>query len=131
MERQLEDRPRLCRTAGHPLAKYKISLVVLEACRSGTMGRTAVFRSVAPRLIQAGVGSALSMGHAVHVEAARLLLDRFYRELVRGTTIGQAIAEARSTLISTPARWLETGPRRPNHHAGGLVPAPPLPARGG
>ena len=96
---------------GNLLATYRISLVVLEACRSATVGKTAVFRSVAPRLIQAGVDSVLSMGHAVHVEAARLLLDRFYRELVRGTTIGHAVAQARSALISTPARWLESGPR--------------------
>jgi tetratricopeptide (TPR) repeat protein len=95
---------------GNLLASYSIPLVVLEACRSATVGRSAVFRSVAPRLIQAGVGSVLSMGHAVHVEAARLLLDRFYRELVRGTTIGHAVAEARKALISTPARWIETGP---------------------
>ena len=32
----------------------------------------------------------LSMGHAVHVEAARRLLDRFYRELMRGGTIGSS-----------------------------------------
>ncbi|HEV7786141.1 MAG TPA: CHAT domain-containing protein, partial [Thermoanaerobaculia bacterium] len=95
---------------GDLLASHKIPLVVLEACRSATVGRTAVFRSVAPRLIQAGVGSVLSMSHAVHVEAARLLLDRFYRELVRGTTIGHAVAEARKALIATPARWIETGP---------------------
>jgi tetratricopeptide (TPR) repeat protein len=95
---------------GNLLAKYTIPLVVLEACRSATVGKNAVFRSVAPRLIQAGVGSVLSMGHAVHVEAARLLLDRFYRELVRGTTIGHAVAQARSALLSTPARWIETGP---------------------
>lgn len=96
---------------GDLLAKYHIPLVVLEACRSATVGRTAVFRSVAPRLIEAGVGSVLSMGHAVHVEAARLLLDRFYRELVRGTTIGHAVAEGRSALRSTPVRWIESGPR--------------------
>jgi len=95
---------------GDLLASYTIPLVVLEACRSATVGKTAVFRSVAPRLIKAGVGSVLSMSHAVHVEAARLLLDRFYRELVRGTTIGQAVAEARKALIATPARWIETGP---------------------
>jgi tetratricopeptide (TPR) repeat protein len=95
---------------GDLLASYEIPLVVLEACRSATVGRTAVFRSVAPRLIQAGVGSVLSMGHAVHVEAARLLLDRFYRELVRGTTPGQAVAEARKALRATPARWIESGP---------------------
>lgn len=96
---------------GDLLASYTIPLVVLEACRSATVGKTAVFRSVAPRLIKAGVGSVLSMGHAVHVEAARLLLDRFYRELVRGTTIGHAVADARKTLRSTPARWIESGPR--------------------
>ncbi|HEX3529486.1 MAG TPA: tetratricopeptide repeat protein [Thermoanaerobaculia bacterium] len=95
---------------GDLLVSYAIPFVVLEACRSATVGKTAVFRSVAPRLIQAGVGSVLSMGHAVHVEAARLLLDRFYRELVRGTTIGQAVAEARKALLSTPGRWIESGP---------------------
>ena len=84
---------------------------MLEACRSATVGKTAVFRSVAPRLIQAGVGSVLSMGHAVHVEAARVLLDRFYRELVRGTTIGHAVAQGRSALVSANARWIESGPR--------------------
>jgi tetratricopeptide (TPR) repeat protein len=106
-ERDLVPADRL----GNLLAGHAIPLVVLEACRSGTVGRTAVFRSVAPRLIQAGVGSVLSMGHAVHVEAARLLLDRFYRELVRGTTIGHAVAVARSALRSTLARWIEPGPR--------------------
>ena len=57
------------------------------------------------------MGSVLSMGHAVHVEAARVLLDRFYRELVRGTTIGHAVAQGRSALVSANARWIESGPR--------------------
>ncbi len=95
---------------GNLLAKHQIPLVVLEACRSSTVKKMSVFRSVAPRLIQAGVGSVLSMGHAVHVEAARVLLDRFYRELVRGTTIGQAVAQARGALVSSPSRWIESGP---------------------
>ena len=68
---------------GNLLVEHRIPLVVLEACRSATVGKTAVFRSVAPRLIQAGVGSVLSMGHAVHVEAAKVLLKRFYEELAR------------------------------------------------
>jgi tetratricopeptide (TPR) repeat protein len=95
---------------GRLLASYAIPLVVLEACRSAKIGKTDVFRSVAPRLVQAGVGSVLAMSHAVHVEAARLLLDRFYRELVRGTTLGKAMAEAREALRSTPVRWIESGP---------------------
>jgi hypothetical protein len=73
---------------------------VLEACRSATVGKTLVFRSVAPRLLQAGVGSVVSMGHAVHVEAAKILLDRFYRELASGTTIGHAVAQGRSALAA-------------------------------
>jgi len=95
---------------GDLLAQFKIPLVVLDACQSATLGKTAVFRSVAPRLIQAGVGSVLSMGHAVHVEAARLLMGRFYRELARGATIGHATAQARSALVIAQARWIESGP---------------------
>ena len=95
---------------GDLLAQHKIPLVVLEACRSATVGKAAVFRSVAPRLIQAGVASVLSMSHAVHVEAARLLLDRFYRELATGATIGHAVAQARGALVATPFRWIEFGP---------------------
>jgi hypothetical protein len=41
----------------------------------------------------------------------RILLDRFYRELVRGTSIGHALAQGRSALVTTNARWIETGPR--------------------
>ena len=96
---------------GDLLAQHKIPLVVLEACRSATLGETAVFRSVAPRLIQAGVNSVLSMGFAVHVEAARVLLERFYRELATGTTIGHALAQGRSALLARPERWVESGPR--------------------
>jgi hypothetical protein len=59
---------------GELLAAYEIPLVILEACRTGTIGKVAVFRSVAPRLIESGVGSVISMSHAVHVEAARVLL---------------------------------------------------------
>jgi tetratricopeptide (TPR) repeat protein len=95
---------------GDLLVSYAIPLVILEACRSATVGKTTVFGSVAPRLIQAGVGSVLAMSHAVHVEATRLLLDRFYRELVRGATCGQAVAAARKALRTVPARWLESGP---------------------
>jgi len=95
---------------GDILAEYKIPLVILEACRTGTIGKLAVFRAVAPRLIEAGVGSVISMSHAVHVEAARILLERFYRELVTGCTVGQALEQGRAAMIANPHRWIETGP---------------------
>jgi hypothetical protein len=127
----IADRPRPGRSVGTLLAQYQIPLVVLEACRSAIVGKTAVFRSVAPRLMQAGVGSVLSMGHAVHVEAARVLLDRFYRELVRGTTIGHAVAQGRSALISAQRPLDRIRPPRPHHHLGRLGSAAPVPARAG
>ncbi|MCY2995052.1 MAG: tetratricopeptide repeat protein [Planctomycetota bacterium] len=95
---------------GELLAAYEIPLVVLEACRTGTIGKLAVFRSVAPRLIEAGVGSVISMSHAVHVEAARVLLQRFYEELVTGVTLGQTLEQGRAALIAQPYRWIESGP---------------------
>ena len=96
---------------GDLLARHKIPLAVLEACRSGQMDRVLAFRSIAPRLIHAGVGSVLSMSHAVHVEATRTLLERFYQQLVGGVSIGQALEEARAALIAYPYRWIEPGPR--------------------
>jgi tetratricopeptide (TPR) repeat protein len=95
---------------GALLAAYHIPLVILEACRSGQLERKAAIRSVAPRLIAAGVGSVLSMSHAVHVEATRVLLERFYRELVADVTVGQALEAGRAALLAQPNRWLEPGP---------------------
>ena len=94
---------------GHLLAQHQIPLVVLAACHSATV-QSMVANAVAPRLIQAGVASVLAMGHAVHVAAAKVLLDRFYRELASGTTIGHAVAQGRSALLAAPERWLEYGP---------------------
>ncbi len=95
---------------GALLSRHDISLVVLEACRTATVGPTTVFGSVALQLIDAGVGSVLAMSHAVHVEATRLLMEGFYRELVRGTTIDQALSAARTALRDNSARWLKAGP---------------------
>ncbi|HOC58292.1 MAG TPA: TIR domain-containing protein, partial [Verrucomicrobiota bacterium] len=95
---------------GELLAAYEIPLVILEACRTGTIGKVAVFRSVAPRLIESGVGSVISMSHAVHVEAARIFLERFYCRIVEQDTVGQAIEQGRAALLANPHRWIETGP---------------------
>ncbi len=42
----------------------------------------------------------VAMSHSVHVEAARILFERFYRELVAGKTIGQALEAGRGALIA-------------------------------
>jgi tetratricopeptide (TPR) repeat protein len=95
---------------GDLFVKYEIPLVVLEACRTGALGQVALFRSVAPRLIEAGVGTVIAMSHAVLVEAANILLERFYRELVKGATVGQALDSGREALVANPYRRLESRP---------------------
>jgi hypothetical protein len=95
---------------GNLLARYRIPLVILEACRSSEVNDVA-FRSVAPRLIEAGVGSVIAMSYAVHVEAAKILIARFYRELARGRSIGQAMESGRAALMAQRDRWLEYGPQ--------------------
>lgn len=94
---------------GNLLAKYEIPLVILEACRTSDVDAVA-FRSVAPRLIEAGVGSVIAMSYAVHVEAAKILIERFYRELANGRTIGAAVEGGRAALLVNRDRWLKRGP---------------------
>ncbi len=95
---------------GALLSRHAIPLVILEACRTATIGPANAFGSVATHLIAAGVGSVLAMSHAVHVEATRLLMEGFYRELVRGATLDQAVSAARKALWDNPSRWLKAGP---------------------
>lgn len=96
---------------GNLLAAHRVPVTILEACRSSMTGKVPAFRSVAPRLVDAGVGSVVAMSHAVHVEATKILLERFYREIVAGKTLGQALEAGRGALIAQPHRWIEAGPR--------------------
>jgi tetratricopeptide (TPR) repeat protein len=92
------------------MARLDVPLVLLEACRTSTLSDRPVFGSVAPALLESGVGSVVAFSHAVHVGAARLLVERFYGELCTGLTVGQALEEARTRLRANPARWLHRGP---------------------
>lgn len=96
---------------GNLLATHRVPVAILEACRSSMTGKVPAFRSVAPRLVEAGVGSVVAMSHSVHVEATKILLERFYREIVVGKTLGQALEAGRGALIAQPHRWIEAGPR--------------------
>jgi tetratricopeptide (TPR) repeat protein len=98
---------------GALLAAHRIPLAILEACRSGQVGNVAAFRGVAPALLEAGIGSVISMSHAVHVEATRIFLERFYEDLAAGESIGKAMESGRAALIAKPDRWLRYGSKGP------------------
>ena len=99
------------RQFGDLLVNLEVPLVLLEACRTADLSDKPVFGSVAPALLESGVGSVVAFSHAVHIKAARILVERFYRELAAGMTIGQALEEARAGLRADPARYFHLGPR--------------------
>lgn len=101
-------------TGGHfgdLLARIDVPLVLLEACRGSDLSDKPVFGSLAPALLESGVGSVIAFSHAVHIRAVQLLVERIYAELVSRLTIGQALAEARACLYADPARWLDPDSR--------------------
>ncbi|HEY0736860.1 MAG TPA: tetratricopeptide repeat protein [Herpetosiphonaceae bacterium] len=97
-------------TLGDIMVQLKVPLILLEACRSSDLSNQPVFGSVAPALLESGVGSVIAFSHSIHVKAARLFVERFYQELVAGLTIGQALEKARGQLRAVPDRWLHLGP---------------------
>ncbi len=94
---------------GDVLAHSNLPLVVLEACRSSDLAHRPIFTSVAPRLLAAGVGSVIAMSHSVHIDCTRILLERFYRELARGASVGEALDAGRAGLVADPARRIGFG----------------------
>ncbi len=95
---------------GELLSGTKVPLVMLEACRTAALSEQEVTGSVAPALLQSGVRSVVAFSHSVHVEAARLLVERFYREVMGGKSVGQALQEGRKRLHAVPARWTSRDP---------------------
>nr|VFK40960.1 MAG: Tetratricopeptide repeat-containing protein [Candidatus Kentron sp. SD]VFK46715.1 MAG: Tetratricopeptide repeat-containing protein [Candidatus Kentron sp. SD]VFK80456.1 MAG: Tetratricopeptide repeat-containing protein [Candidatus Kentron sp. SD] len=97
-------------TLGEPLFENHIPVVILESCRGAYPSDEPAYTSVAPALLQRGVASIVAFSHSVHVEAARILVARFYRELVAGASVGRAVDKAREALCEYPARVLSRGP---------------------
>ena len=98
------------RELGDLLARQRIPLALLAACRTADLAERPVFSAVAPALLEAGVGSVVAFSHALHIRADRLLVERFYQELAAGRSAGAALAEARLALRADPARPLHLGP---------------------
>jgi hypothetical protein len=79
------------------LRDHRVPLVFLEACQTATAEETPT-ASVAARLLQQGVASVVAMSHSVLVETARRFVTRFYRELLSGARIGQAMLAGQREL---------------------------------
>ena len=96
---------------GDLMARQDVPLVLLEACRGADLSDRPVFGSLAPALLDSGVGSVVAFSHSVHIRAARIFVERFYKELVAHQSVGSAVQEARAAMLAKPDRFLHLGPQ--------------------
>jgi tetratricopeptide (TPR) repeat protein len=88
---------------GQTLREHRVPLVFLEACQSA-QAETDPTASVAARLLLGGVASVVAMSHSVLVDSARRFGEVFYRQLLTGARVGQAMLAAQQALYADPCR---------------------------
>ena len=77
--------------------QHRVPLVFLEACQSAQAEKDPT-ASVAGRLLAGGVASVVAMSHSVLVETARRFVEAFYRKLMAGRRVGDAMLAGQRTL---------------------------------
>jgi tetratricopeptide (TPR) repeat protein len=77
--------------------KHRIQLFFLEGGNTAQAEADPTV-SFAAVLLQKGVGSVVAMSHNLLMVAAKLFLESFYRELVEGASVGEAVLAGRSML---------------------------------
>jgi tetratricopeptide (TPR) repeat protein len=89
---------------GDLLQRMRVPVALLEACQTADLACAPVFGSVAPALLKSGVGSVVAFSHAVLVSASRILIERFYKAVCKGKSIGEALNAGRRALHADPVR---------------------------
>jgi len=79
------------------MREHRVPLVFLEACESAHAEEDPT-SSVAGKLLAGGVASVVAMSHKVLVETARRFVGAFYRELMAGQRIGDAMLAGQREL---------------------------------
>lgn len=82
---------------------HRIPLFFLDACQTAK-ALTDPGTSVAGRLLESGVASVAAMSHSVLVETARIFIADFYKELLAGKRVGQAMLAGQRALKATISR---------------------------
>ena len=81
----------------------RVPLFFLDACQSAK-AISEPTASVAGRLLECGVASVAAMSHSVLVETARRFVTAFYKELMEGKRVGQAMLAGQRELQADPFR---------------------------
>ena len=81
-----------------------VFLVTLNACVSATPGETS-FSNLAAALVRQKTPYALGMRFSIVDDDARDFSRTFYSELARGSSVEEALFQARLTLANSPRTW--------------------------
>jgi tetratricopeptide (TPR) repeat protein len=81
----------------------RVPLMFLDACQSAK-AMADPSASVAGKLLESGVASVTAMSHSVLVETARRFVSEFYRDLVSGKRVGQAMLAGQRALKADTSR---------------------------
>jgi CHAT domain-containing protein len=83
-----------------------VPLVVLHACRSGTIEVDNLFTGIAPMLSAEGVATVVAMQFTVRITAANRFSSVLYRNLAKGESLQTSVAKARQALyVEHPESW--------------------------
>ncbi len=86
-----------CKTLSGLIKDRRVPLFFLEACQTAH-AETDPTSSVAGTLLQGGAASVAAMSHTVLVETARRFVGPFYKALLEGERVGQAMLAGQKAL---------------------------------
>jgi tetratricopeptide (TPR) repeat protein len=92
------------------LAGAAVPVVVLNACHSGAIGKD-LEATVVTRLLAGGTSSVVAMAYSVYAAAAARFMMAFYRHLIAGGRVADAVTAGREQLASQNKRPSPKGPR--------------------
>jgi len=108
-----EGKPHLvpAETLSATLHEFRIPMVVLNACQSGTVDENAenAFASVAASLIQAGIRSVVAMAWSLYVSGAQRFLLAFYKRLLETGNLAEPTRAGRTAMLTHPGRVCARG----------------------
>ena len=88
------------------LANSKVQVGVISACHSAEVDGVSIFNSVAPGLLQAGFQAVIGMQGSPTVGMTAKFMESFYKKLVHGYPIYQAVNLSRLEIFrEIPPSW--------------------------
>jgi len=98
-------------TLSATLHEFRIPMVVLNACQSGTIDENAenAFASVAASLVRAGIRSVVAMAWSLYVSGAQQFLPAFYKRLLETGNLAEPTRAGRAAMLAHPGRVCARG----------------------